>query len=319
LKNLVVVTGASGFVGKSLLSKLATSDFEGSPLARDSDATETGEFANTSPYGASGKLAEKLSGAHAIVHLGARAHVMNDRAIDVSREFRKANTETSLQLATLAAGTGIKRFVFVSSIGVNGSTTSAVPFNEESHPNPVEPYAISKFEAEQGLREIAARTGMEIVIVRPPLVYGPNCPGNFLRLLNLVYSGVPLPIGAVSNLRSLIGVSNLADFLLTCVEHPAAANKTFLIADNPDISTPDLIRILAEGMGRPSRLLPVPYSLTRGVAGLFGKRAALDKLCGTLQIDSSFARTTLGWNGAVPLKEGLLETARWYAQLRKNK
>jgi nucleoside-diphosphate-sugar epimerase len=315
LKKSIVITGASGFVGKNLLSKLATSDFTASPLKRRDAATEFRPFTNINPYGAPVELIEKLTGSHSIVHLGARAHIMNASVSDVLAEFRKANTETSLHLAKLAANAGVKRFVFVSSIGVNGSA-SATPFNEASPPNPTEPYAISKLEAEQGLREIAARTSMEVVIVRPPLVYGPNCPGNFLRLLDLVNKGFPLPFGSVNNLRSLIGVNNLADFLVRCVEHPAAANKTFLIADKPDISTPDMMRVLAQGMGRPSRLMPAPYGLVRGIAGMFGKRAILEKLCGTLQIDSSFARETLGWTESTPLLEGLLETGRWYAEMK---
>lgn len=312
---LVVITGANGFVGKNLLGKLSSANVQTRLLLRRTDATVAREDLFALPYGAPDELTEKLKGASAIVHLGARAHVLNESAIDVLAEFRKANTVTSLQLANSAANAGVKRFVFVSSIGVNGNG-SLIPFNETSPPNPAEPYAASKLEAEDGLRTIAMRTGMEVVIVRPPLVYGPNCPGNFLRLLDLVHKGLPLPFGAVNNLRSLIGVNNLADFLVHCVEHPAAANKTFLIADKPDISTPDMMRVLAQGMGRPSRLMPAPYGLVRGIAGMFGKRATLEKLCGTLQLDSSFARETLGWTESTPLREGLLETGRWYAQMK---
>lgn len=253
-----------------------------------------------------------------IIHLAGRAHILSDTSVDPTAEFYESNYRMTMALAQTAIEKKVSRFIFMSSIGVNGST-SETPFNEISTPNPCEPYALSKLEAENGLREIARRSSMEVVIVRPPLVYGPNCPGNFLRLLNLIYKGLPLPIGAVDNRRSLIGVHNLADFLVRCIDHPAAANKTFLIADRPDISTPDLMRTLALGMDRPSRLLPVPYGLTRAAAAMVGKRSTLEKLCSTLQIDSSFARDTLGWAEPISLREGLLETGRWYAQMKAKK
>jgi nucleoside-diphosphate-sugar epimerase len=314
----VLITGASGFVGKKLANSLLRQTNSLTCLVRRFDKAaqeiprityrETGEInSNTdwSPF---------LEGMDVIIHLAARAHILNESTANPLDEYRKANTQNTLQLAHSAAKAKVKRFIFVSSIGVNGSASIA-PFNEASPPNPTVPYAISKLEAEQGLREIATRTVMEAVIVRPPLVYGPNCPGNFLRLLDLVYKGLPLPFGSVNNLRSLIGVNNLTDFLVRCVEHPAAANKTFLIADKPDISTPDMMRVLAQGMDRPSRLIPAPYGLIRGVAGMFGRRATLEKLCGTLQIDSSFARKTLGWSEPLSLHEGLLQTGQWYARM----
>lgn len=227
-------------------------------------------------------------------------------------EFRKVNTQGTLHLANCAAKSGVKRFVFLSSIGVNGNE-SVAPFNESSMPNPVEAYAVSKLKAEEGLRKISDDTGMELVIVRPPLVYGRYCPGNFLALLGLVYRGIPLPFGAINNKRSFIGVHNLADFLVECIENSRAANKTFLISDDMDISTPDLMKVLASAMNRPAFLFPVPYRLLRTITSLIGKASTLDKLCGTLQVNSSFARKTLGWNQPVSLYQGLNDVAIWYA------
>lgn len=298
---LIGMTGVSGFIGRhafELINKKYNTLIQSYQLSRiGSDFDEI------------------VDNTDAIIHLAGRAHILSDKSSNPIAQFHHSNYQMTMALAQKAVEKKVRRFVFMSSIGVNGSSSLA-PLNESSAPTPSEAYAASKFEAENGLHDIARHTGLEVVIVRPPLVYGPNCPGNFLRLLDLVYKGLPLPIGAVNNLRSLIGVNNLADFLVHCVEHPAAANKTFLIADKPDISTPDMMRILAQGMGRPSRLMPAPYGLVRGIAGMFGKRATLEKLCGTLQLDSSFARETLGWTEPTPLLEGLLETGRWYAQMK---
>jgi nucleoside-diphosphate-sugar epimerase len=297
---LIAMTGASGFIGRHTFD-----------LIKKCENPTQLHILKRMGFG----FSEIPDGTEVIVHLAGRAHILSDASTDPAAEFHLSNYQMTMALAHMAIEKKVRRFVFMSSIGVNGSN-SATPFNVASLPTPSEPYAVSKLEAEEGLRKIAAKTGIEVVIVRPPLVYGPICPGNFLRLLDLVYKGLPLPIGAVNNLRSLIGVNNLADFLVRCVEHPAAANKTFLIADKPDISTPDMMRVLAEGMGRPSRLVPAPYGLIHGIAGMLGKRATLEKLCGTLQIDSSFARETLGWTEPTSLREGLLETGRWYAQMK---
>ena len=216
------------------------------------------------------------------------------------------NTAATRRLASLAVQAGAKRFLFLSSIGVNGVFTSVSQrFNHCDEPNPLEDYAISKWEAEQALWEISAKTGLEVVVVRPPLVYGPSAKGNLARLLKLVRLGLPLPLGAVQNKRSLIGLDNLVDLLTRCVDHPAAAGQTFLVSDGEDLSTPDLLRHMAAAMGRSARLIPVPVPLLRLAGSALGKQVEIDRLVGSLQIDSSYARQVLGWTPPVSVQEGI--------------
>jgi nucleoside-diphosphate-sugar epimerase len=212
---------------------------------------------------------------------------------------------------------GVRRLVFLSSIGVLGiHTNGRGPFFVSDAPKPVEDYAISKWEAEQALMAVSAKTGLEVVVVRPPLVYGPGVKGNLLRLLRCVARSVPLPLGAVHNQRSLMGLSNLVDLLLRCAEHPAAAGQTFLASDGLDLSTPHLIRLMAEGMNRPARLLPVPVALLQAGGSLLGKRGELDRLVGSLQVDSRHTRELLGWTPPVSVADGVREMGRWYAGLQ---
>ena len=216
------------------------------------------------------------------------------------------NTEGTLHLARQAAEAGVRRFIFLSTIGVNGnSTLHGKVFMPTDTPSPHDPYSMSKYEAEVGLQSIARLTGMEVVIIRPPLVYGANAPGNFGRLTRLVAKGLPLPFGSINNLRSFVGIDNLVDFMVTCLEHPAAANETFMASDGEDLSTPDLIRRMARAMNRPARLLPVPVWALKAVALLLGKGGAVQRLCGNLQVDISKSRTLLGWNPPVSVDEGL--------------
>ncbi|MGI9316193.1 MAG: NAD-dependent epimerase/dehydratase family protein [bacterium] len=314
----ILITGASGFVGRALCKAPRTLDHKIRTVFRTHPGAKFDfQYVLVNDINADTDWAEALEGINVVVHLAARAHIIGNNDPVSLDKINTTNTAGTLQLANTAANVGVKRFVFISSIGVNGSGT-VTPFTEQALANPCEPYAISKLEAEQGLREIAAKTGMEAVIVRAPLIYGPGCPGNFLRLLELVYKGMPLPLGSLKNSRSLIGVQNLVDFLIQCVEHPLAANEMFLIADRPDISTPDLIRTLAQGMGRPSYLMQVPHGLVRGMTKLVGKQATFDKLCGSLQIDSSYSRRLLAWEQPVELKSGLLEVGRWYASCKLN-
>ncbi len=249
-----------------------------------------------------------------VIHLAARAHIMSDTAANPLTEFRLVNTAATLNFAHQAAAAGIRRFIFISSIGVNGNQTSNIPFSTEDTPNPVEPYAISKHEAEIGLRQIAQETGMEIVIIRPPLVYGANAPGNFGRLLSIAAKGIPLPLGAVHNQRSLVALDNLIDLITVCINHTAAANQTFLVSDGEDLSTADLLKRLRAALGRPARLLPVPASWLHKVASLLGKGDIAQRLCGSLQVDISKTRNLLDWTPPVSVDQALRQTAQAYLQ-----
>ena len=247
-----------------------------------------------------------LQSTEAVIHLAARVHVMRDSASDPVAEFRRVNTEGTLHLACQAAEAGVRRFIFLSTIGVNGnSTLHGKAFAPTDAPSPHDPYSLSKYEAEIGLHSIAKSTGMELVIIRPPLVYGANAPGNCGKLTRLVAKSFPLPLGSINNLRSFVGIDNLVDFIVTCLEHPDAANETFMVSDGEDLSTPDLIRRMARAMNRPARLLPVPVWALKAGASLLGKGDAVQRLCGNLQVDISKSRTLLGWNPPISVDEGL--------------
>ena len=241
------------------------------------------------------------------MHLAARVHVMAERASNPLVEFRRVNVDGTLNLGRQAAAAGVRRFVFVSSVKVNGESTAADhAFNAADIPAPQDPYAISKMEAEQGLRRIAAETGMEVVIVRPPLVYGPGVKANFAALMRAVQRGVPLPLASVThNRRSFVALDNLVDLLITCIDHPAAANQTFLVSDGEDLSTTDLLRRLGQAMNKPARLIPVQPSLLQLGANLLGKGDMAQRLLGNLQVDISHTRQTLGWTPPVSVDEGL--------------
>jgi nucleoside-diphosphate-sugar epimerase len=239
-------------------------------------------------------LSREVAGMDVVVHAAGRAHITRPER-DSLEQFRRVNVAGSLNLARQAAAAGVKRFVFVSSIGVNGVRTVDAPFTADDEPAPLSAYAISKHEAEVGLRQIALETGLDVVIVRPPLVIGPRAPGNFGLLMRLVYMGVPLPFGSVANRRSFVGIDNLVDFITTCVDHPAARQQTFLVSDNEDLSTPELLREVGQCLGKPVRLWPVPLWLLRGVAGVLRRADLIDRLCGSLCIDISKSRRVLGW------------------------
>ena len=251
-----------------------------------------------------------LEGVDTIVHTAARVHVMKDSTKDPLREFRKVNLEGTLSLGRQAAYASVKRFIFISSIKVNGeSTASGKPFSANDLPDPADPYGISKWETEVGLHQLAKETGMEIVIVRPPLIYGPGVKANFLRMMRWVNNGVPLPLGAIHNKRSLVALDNLVDLIITCVEHPAAANQTFLAGDDEDLSTTELLQCMGNALGKPARLIPFPAGLLTLAAFLLGKRDVAQRLCGSLQVDISKARELLGWSPPVSVEDGLRKTA----------
>ena len=256
-----------------------------------------------------------LTGVDCVIHCAARAHVTNETEADALAAYRAVNVEGTRRLAEQAAAAGVRRLVFLSSVKVDGESTDGLPgpfrsgsprgYAPRDDGKLQDPYGISKREAEDALWEISTKTGLEVVVIRPPLVYGPGAKGNLARLLKLVRSGVPLPLGAVQNKRSLIGLDNLVDLLIRCVDHPAAAGQTFLVSDGEDLSTPDLLRHMAAAMGRSARLFPVPVSLLRLAGSALGKRAEIDRLVGSLQIDSSHTRQVLGWAPPVSVQEGI--------------
>jgi nucleoside-diphosphate-sugar epimerase len=307
----VAVTGASGFIGRTLCRRLAAAGVGVRAIVRSTaaepDAVAVGDLGPDTDWRAA------IAGVDCVVHCAARAHVLDETATDPLAEYRRVNVRATEALARQAAAGGVRRLVYLSSIGVHGVTTNGRgPFRHDDAPAPAEPYAVSKLEAERALRAIAAREGIELVIVRPPLVYGPGVPANFLRLLRLVDRGWPLPFGAVRGRRSLLGVENLADLLLRCVQLPVAAGGTFLASDGEDLALPELIGLLAKFLGRRVPLLPVPPAMLRGAGRLAGVAAPLERLTGALEVDSTHTRDTLAWRPPVSVATGLAATARWY-------
>ena len=303
----LLVTGATGFVGKAVCEQAVRHGLAVKGALRIHgevpgciESFVVGDINNATDWGSA------LVDVNAVVHLAARVHVMHDNAADPLAAFRAVNVEATLNLARQAAAAMVKRFVFISSVKVNGEATlSGQPFTVDDVPAPLDAYGVSKMEAEQGLRQIAAETGMEVVIIRPPLVYGPGVKANFAALMRAVQRGWPLPLGAVHNQRSLVALDNLVDFIVTCITHPQAANQTFLVSDGQDLSTTELVRGMAHAAGVPARLLPVPVWALQAGATLLGKRDAVQRLCGNLQVDISKARTLLGWVPPVSVDEGL--------------
>jgi nucleoside-diphosphate-sugar epimerase len=312
---VIFVTGANGFVGSNLCMALASS---GRTVVAATRHTLPDMVPNISNFQISTLAADTnwqhgLQGCDAIVHLAARVHVMSDKATDPLTEFRRANVNGTLNLARQAAAAGVRRFVFISSIKVNGeSTRLGQAFAADDVPNPQDPYGISKHEAEQGLCQLAAETGLEVVIIRPPLVYGPGVKANFQSMMHWLKRGIPLPLGTIHNKRSLVALDNLVDLIITCLDHPAAANQTFLVSDDEDLSTTELLRRMGLALDRSARLIPVPTLLLEAGAALLGRRNIAQRLCGSLQVDISKARTLLGWNPPISVDEGLRRTAQGF-------
>jgi len=308
---LVVVTGASGFVGSSLSTSLAAAGFRVRAAVRAGTPAELPgcsgvERAILGDISARPGWSSVLTNVDCVVHCAARAHVMHETAGEALAAYRAVNVDGSRRLAEQAAAAGVRRLVYLSSIKVNGEQTAlGAPFSRLDTPAPQDTYGVSKSEAEQALWEVSAKTGLEVVVARPPLVYGSGVKGNLARLLKLVRLGLPLPLGALQNKRSLIGLDNLVDLLIRCVDHPEAAGQTFLVSDGEDLSTPDLIRHMAAAMNHSPRLFPAPVSLLRLAGGALGKRAEIDRLVGSSQIDSSHTRQVLGWTPPLSVQEGI--------------
>lgn len=317
-----LVTGGSGFLGRALIKRLA--QLPGCSVVAPLRTLSTNFGAGvrslplTSLNGANDWSAA-LVDVNVVIHAAARVHVMKDTTADPLIAFREVNVEATLNLARQAAASGAKRFIFISSIKVNGEgTASGTAYSADDLPAPIDPYGISKFEAEQGLKVLAADTGMEVVIIRPVLVYGPGVKANFLSMMRWLYRGVPLPFGAVHNQRSLVAIDNLVDLIVTCSNHPAAANQVFLASDGEDVSTTQLLRKLAGALGKPARLLPIPAWLVSGTAALLGRRALSARILGSLQVDISKNQQLLGWTPPVTLDKALGLTAQHFLDSRKS-
>lgn len=310
---LILITGASGFVGNVLCRHLLNANYSiraSSRRAFTHDARLDLKIHSGLESPDADDFNELLYGVQTVIHLAARVHVMQDSSKDPLAEFRKVNVDGTLKLARHAASAGVKRFIFLSSVKVNGEQTEeGKSFTEGCNPSPQDAYGQSKYEAEQGLLKIAQETGMEVVIIRPPLVYGAGVKANFASMMETVRRGVPLPLGSIHNQRSFVYLGNLISLIECCIDHPAAANQVFLVSDGHDLSTTELLRNCAAALGVKSRLLPMPQWLIEGCARLLGKQAVAQRLCGNLQVDISKARRMLGWTPPFSVADGLKQTA----------
>jgi nucleoside-diphosphate-sugar epimerase len=307
----LLITGANGFIGRALISKLA---LQTNYFIRASVRKKTIQFPRQievfENMEASGNTnwTDALRGVDIVIHLLARVHVMDEEAADPLLEFRNINVNATIALAKLAAKQGIKRFIFLSTVKVNGESTSNKPFSEFDLPHPQDAYAISKWEAEEALKKISKDTGMELVIIRSPLVYGPNVKANFLKMMQFIKRGIPLPLGAIQNKRSLISIDNLVDFITTAISHPKAAHQTFLISDDEDISTTDLLRRIGKHIGKPVRLIPLHPKILSFLFKILGRQDFGDRLLGSLEVDITKAKKLLAWSPPKTLDEGLRAT-----------
>ncbi|WP_444886375.1 UDP-glucose 4-epimerase family protein [Microbulbifer sp. JMSA008] len=306
MEERILLTGASGFIGSALLSALRSKRVKVLPVYRHE--VEGGLYVPR--IDAETDWGATLNNIDVVIHTAARVHVMQESAVDPLAEFRKVNLEGTLQLARQAASSGVKRFIFLSSIKVNGeSTTGRGSFTAEEPSNPVDPYGISKKEAEDALLALAEETGLEVVIIRPPLVYGPGVKANFQSMMRWLQKGIPLPLGSINNRRSLVSVYNLIDLITVCIEHPNARNQVFLVSDGLDMSITDLLRRLSRSLRCRALLIPVPASVLIFTLSLLGKRAVADRLCGSLQVDIGKTMNLLDWQPPVSVEEGLAKTA----------
>lgn len=315
---LVAITGATGFAGGALLRYLSQSPEYALRVAvrgAYSTADHSAEIVNIHSIEPDSSWGSFVNGANVVVHAAARVHAMNDTAANPEAEYLRVNVAGTLNLAEQAAAAGVERFIFISSIKVNGEATeTGLPFTADQAVNPSDPYGVSKARAEEGLREIAARTGMEVVIIRPVLVYGPGVKANFLSMMRWLDKGIPLPLGAIHNKRSLVALDNLVDLIATCIHHPAAANQTFLVSDGNDLSTTELLQHMARSLDKPARLLPVPMWMLKVAAAAVGKVSFSQRLCGSLQVDIGKTCTMLGWTPPVRVEDAMKATAHYFLE-----
>ena len=314
----ILITGSSGFLGSNIINKLELLDYNIISVLRkitsasSSNSMQIGEINGDTDY------KDIFVGTDIVIHCAARAHIMNEEVADTLAEYRWVNVDGTLNLAQQAADAGVKRFIYISSIKVNGESTSgSVPFTEKDTATPIDPYGVSKYEAEEGLKKIAAETGMEVVIIRPPLVYGAGVKANFLNLLKLSSTKFPLPFGLVNNKRSMVYVNNLVDFIVKCIDHSAAANQTFLISDNDDLSLSGLLQLIRKSMNKSARLIPVPIFLFKLAGLIFRKQDVVDRLVGDLQVDTSKAISLLDWKPPYTVEQGIQATVDSFLENNK--
>ena len=306
----VLVTGANGFVGKRLCEVLASRRFDVVSTTRKAapGCVAVGDLDGQTAWGTA------LQRCDSVIHLAARVHVMSDNASDPLKAYREVNVEGTINLARQAAEAGVKRFVFVSSIKVNGESTGSHPFTADAVPAPLDPYGRSKMEAEIALRAMGKETGLEVVIVRPPLVYGPGVKANFHNLVKLVDRGIPLPLGSASGRRSMVALDNLVDLLIRCLEHPDAPGETFLVSDDSDMTVRELVELIAAAMEKRVVLFPVPPRIIRGAARILGKPAVADRLFGALQVDITRTRKKLDWTPPVTPDHAIRKTVEAFSK-----
>jgi len=316
----IFVTGATGFIGQALCMELLARGFQVKGTTRS--IKDTGKLpGSVTPVEINSinhetDWSQALDGIDTLFHLAARVHIMKEKNADPLKAFREVNVAGTKKLAEDAAAAGVKRIVFVSSIKVNGEGKS-MGYTENDTERPLDPYGVSKWEAERELRKIEDETGMETVIIRTPLVYGPEVSANFLQLLKIVRLGIPLPLANIDNRRSFIYVGNLVDSLLQCAKNPGAAGQTFLVSDGQDVSTPKIMKMMAAAFEKPLRIFPLPYFLIRLGGNIFGKSQAIDRLWGSLTIDSSKIRKALNWKPVYTMEEGIKKTVAWYIHSQK--
>lgn len=314
----VLVTGASGFVGESVVLRLLL-DKKFTPVAAVRGSSCLAGLCRVVPFAlGNGARLPVLDDVQVIIHCAARVHVMNETATDALAEFRKINVDGTVRLARKAAESGVKRFIFISSIKVNGErSTPGAPFKFDDSPAPIDPYGISKLEAEEALRQISQDTGMEVVIIRPPLVYGPGVKANFLNMMVWLNKRIPLPLGAINNRRSFVAVDNLVDLVIKCVDHPEAANNTFLVSDGEDLSTTQLLMRIGKAFGKPALLIPVPVWMLKGALFVLGKKVIAQRLFDSLEVDIVRTQTLLSWSPPVGVDRALRRTVDHYLDTLK--
>lgn len=304
----VLISGASGFLGQALSRYLRTAGYCVTALSRHAPKSTGEPWIQVHHYD---EDYISLKEQDCVVHLAARVHVMSQVVQSASADFRTANVDLTFNLAQQAARAGVRRFIFISSVKVNGEcTVNGQLFHADETPAPKDFYGISKLEAEVGLRSIAAQTGMEVVIIRPPLVYGPGVKANFAAMVRWLQCGLPLPLGAIDNRRSLVALDNLVDLIVRCIDHPAAANRTFMVSDGEDVSTTELLKKMAYALDIPARLIPVPQKLMVWGTQLFSRPDIAQRLFSSLQVDIGSTRQLLDWTPPLSMDEGLAQVAR---------